>query len=101
MTRPSRGSRGQLGGTTASMSDLRPEYYHRPRSPAQAGSRRAARLDLGTAGAMPGVQEDLHRASYLVAAIWPLHIRLSPAGVGRSHGRQAGTILPGRHTIAG
>src|ERR1041385_4953782 len=101
MTRPSRGSRDQLAAPAAPMPNLRPGHNHRPRTPTQAGSWRAPRLDLGAARPMPTVQENLHRGAYLVAAVWPLQLRLPPPGVGRRLGSQAGAVLPGRHTITG
>src|SRR2546422_3830953 len=58
------------------------EDYHRPRPPPPASARPASRLDLGAAGAMPALRQDVHHPAQVVVAAWALQLPLSATSLG-------------------
>ena len=87
------------------MSSVPAAVNRRPRAPAEAGTRRAARLDLGSPEPVPALQEDIHGLAHLVGPVWPLQLLLPAAGVGVARRAwRLGTIgspLQRSHSIAG
>jgi hypothetical protein len=58
------------------------ENHHRPRAAPPASARRAPRLDLGAAGTVPTLRQDVHHPAQLVVAVWSLQLLLSAKGLG-------------------
>jgi hypothetical protein len=105
MTRPFRGNPDQLAADATLVSAVSSSVDHRTRRAAQVSARRAARLRLGAARAVPAVQEDVHHPTELVFVVCALHSALSTAGPGRGlhRRRRMGTVrasLQGPRTFA-
>jgi len=85
--------------------DVSANVDHRTRTTAQAGTRRPARLRLGSARPMPAVRHDVHCAAQLVRAAWALHATLPTTSLGGSLQRRqkmgtGRTPVPGSHSSA-
>src|ERR1700692_4774675 len=83
MTRPFRGNPDQLAADTTLVSAVSSAVYRRTRATPQVGARRALRLRLGAARAVPAVREDVYYPAKLVATVYALHSALPTTRLGR------------------
>jgi hypothetical protein len=70
-----------FGTASAAMPPLRLRYHRRPWPAAQAGTRPASRLDLGTTRNLSSVQQDLHDLAPLVGTIGTFQPTMPTAGL--------------------